>query len=158
MATVIGKTSVRVDELLGDLLSGVALDPANHLVVTTRSGAITDAGYVGISASQQASIQSNIAAAETAAKTYASNQLAAEVVTIELNITASGNAAKAYADQQLATQAVTINADIAAVSGTVSGLVISVNQVSAVSAQNELDVSALSSFVTKTTSNTHHLY
>lgn len=46
MATVIGKTSLKIDQLLGDLIIKVELVDG-HLLVTTRDGAVTDVGLVG---------------------------------------------------------------------------------------------------------------
>ena len=46
MATVVSKTSIRIDELLADLITNVHVE-SGYLIVTTRSGAVYNAGAIG---------------------------------------------------------------------------------------------------------------
>lgn len=46
MATVISKTSIKIDELLADLVTDVHVE-SGYLIITTRSGAVYNAGSVG---------------------------------------------------------------------------------------------------------------
>lgn len=46
MATVIGKTSDRIDQLLANVLVGAEIDSSGNLLITNRQGAVTNLGNV----------------------------------------------------------------------------------------------------------------
>lgn len=59
MATVVGKTSERIDALLANLLVGVAIVD-NNLVVTNRDGAVKNEGPLGVGQEDLDAIQAEL--------------------------------------------------------------------------------------------------
>lgn len=123
MATVVGKTSIRIDELLQDFLTSLEIGPDGKIISTTRGGLVSNLGTIVLPGDLDTAINQT----QVSAQQYADLQINAATTELNDTIAVETQQVRDYSDAQLANEVILINNSVAAVDARVDSTDATVN-------------------------------